>query len=132
MKTKVCSKCGKEKELSEFNKRKQILGGLARNCRECVNEYQRARFHKRRVYHIQKKYNLEWNEYLSMLDAQDHLCAICRVEPLTPYYTHIDHNHDTGEVRGLLCKSCNQGLGHFRESISSLGNAIKYLRSYDE
>lgn len=41
---------------------------------------------------------------------------------------HIDHNHVTGKVRGILCAHCNQGLGHFRDNILFLENAINYLK----
>ena len=63
-----------------------------------------------------------WEE---MIEAQQNLCLICRMkEPNT-----IDHCHTTSKVRGLLCDPCNKGLGFFRDSISSLKNAIEYLET---
>lgn len=64
-----------------------------------------------------------------MLRKQRSRCAICRKKFLkTP---HIDHSHKTGENRGLLCQDCNLGLGRFKDSITSLRNAINYLGRKD-
>ena len=63
-----------------------------------------------------------------MLDKQDGCCAICG-EPEPPYERlHIDHDHRTGVIRGLLCNNCNRGIGHLKESIPSLRAAIRYLK----
>jgi hypothetical protein len=66
---------------------------------------------------------LSLDQYYSFHEAQDFACAICKKdEPLV-----IDHDHDTGKVRGLLCNPCNKALGFFRESRSSLQSADAYL-----
>lgn len=58
---------------------------------------------------------------------QDNKCAICSEEfSNTP---HTDHDHNTGSVRGLLCRTCNTGLGCFKDSLVALKNAIDYLES---
>jgi hypothetical protein len=58
-------------------------------------------------------------------------CAICRTHlDLHSHKAHGDHDHKTGKKRGLLCRWCNLGLGHFQDSISSLRAAISYLRKY--
>jgi hypothetical protein len=64
-------------------------------------------------------------QYADLLTEQSGRCAICRVAPLGPLV--VDHNHDTGEVRGLLCDSCNMGLGRFREDAETLRVAAEYL-----
>lgn len=65
-----------------------------------------------------------------MLSRQDDRCAICRTE--IPGGRHgifnIDHNHQTGEVRGLLCSKCNVGLGCFKDDLLVLESAIDYLK----
>lgn len=68
----------------------------------------------------------------ALIAAQGGACAICR-EPLAPYFgkgtrTHVDHNHATGAVRGVLCHLCNQGLGKFRDDPARLERAAVYLR----
>lgn len=63
--------------------------------------------------------------------AQAGRCAVCEVQMLrtnrNPRAAHIDHDHTTGKVRGLLCSSCNMGLGVFKDSPDLLRQAIKYL-----
>jgi len=61
-----------------------------------------------------------------MLEEQGGLCAICRAAPAA----HVDHDHATGKVRGLLCFNCNGGLGQFKDRIQVLEAAIGYLREH--
>jgi hypothetical protein len=63
-----------------------------------------------------------------LLARQDRTCAICR-EPFEEYKPTADHDHQTGVIRGLLCKRCNAGLGMFRDSVTMLGAAIIYLET---
>ena len=73
-----------------------------------------------------KKYGLTEQQYNIMVAEQQGLCKICKT---SPERLVIDHCHETGEVRGLLCHYCNVGLGWFRDSTDSLKSAIKYLNS---
>lgn len=68
-------------------------------------------------------YGLEPEDYDRMMTEQEGICAICR----TRRPTDVDHDHDTGEVRGLLCKHCNRGLGGFQDDPDVLQRAINYL-----
>lgn len=69
-----------------------------------------------------KKYGLTPKQAHALL-FEARPCDICS----TAMGEHIDHNHDTGEVRGLLCSGCNTGLGMFRDSIHNLSSAVDYL-----
>lgn len=80
---------------------------------------------RRRKYSLKSKYNLTPTEHDALISEQNSKCAIC--EDTTKL--HIDHDHRTGVVRGLLCHSCNVSLGHFRDNIQILEKAIKYLLS---
>lgn len=60
---------------------------------------------------------------------QDGRCAICNV-PIEIKSAHLDHDHITGRIRGMLCRDCNWGLGNFKDSIESLRRAIQYLENY--
>ena len=63
-----------------------------------------------------------------MLEAQDGVCAICGKTPQQNIKRlYVDHDHETGDVRGLLCQQCNIGLGAFRDDKAVLHKAIKYL-----
>lgn len=71
------------------------------------------------------KYGLTKPQYYEMKRLQNDRCAVCGEEFLrTP---HIDHCHTTGEVRGLLCSGCNTGIGHLKDDVRILENAIRYL-----
>ena len=72
------------------------------------------------------KRGLEEGEYEALLQSQNGLCAICG-EPAGAKRLSIDHDHETGSVRGLLCTLCNSGLGHFRDNEVLLRMAIDYL-----
>lgn len=76
-----------------------------------------------------ERYGITESEYESMWQSQQGLCAICK-RPETESIRGrlcIDHCHDTGIVRGLLCGFCNTGLGGFRDNVESLRSAITYL-----
>ena len=73
-----------------------------------------------------KKYGLDRQSYQELLIKQKGKCVLCLREfSSTP---HIDHDHETGKVRGLLCYPCNSGLGQFEDDIDRLKRAIKYLK----
>jgi hypothetical protein len=78
-----------------------------------------------RNYHLKHRYGLTEAEVDAMIAAQDGLCALCRERPAE----HVDHCHLTGEVRGVLCSCCNQGLGNFRDRADTLRQAIDYLET---
>lgn len=61
-----------------------------------------------------------------MLDAQNGKCAICDAEQ--SFQLAVDHDHQTGLTRGLLCRNCNQGLGYFGDDPERLLRAINYLK----
>lgn len=79
-------------------------------------------------------YGITLDEYRVRHSAQDGLCAICgRPETATrrgkTMQLAVDHCHDTGRVRGLLCSRCNIGLGYFKHDLARLKSAMKYLRA---
>ena len=81
----------------------------------------------RRERTLRENYNMSVNDYFDMLNSQGGGCAICSTCPPQGSPLKVDHNHDTGEVRGLLCQNCNIGLGHFKDSPSLLYRGIAYL-----
>lgn len=108
-------------------------------CPDC--NYQR-RLDRSSVYKLRQTYNLTVTEYLALLEKQDYKCAIAsckRSFTAFPNFTglssapngvmpHVDHNHDTGVVRGLLCAWCNTDLGHV-ENKQWLEDALSYLKA---
>lgn len=92
---------------------------------------------KQREKYLIKKYGLNLEQYKKIHDDQNGLCKICH-NPETSLQPNgkeikdlcVDHCHKTGKVRGLLCHSCNAGIGHFGDSIEKLKSAISYLKVY--
>jgi hypothetical protein len=77
-----------------------------------------------------KSYNLTIDDYNKMFTSQNGCCKICgKHQSEFKKSLSIDHNHQTNEVRGLLCNNCNTILGHAKDDIEILQNAIKYLKS---
>lgn len=77
------------------------------------------------------KHGLEHWEFRDLVERQAGRCAICGKTP-TATSLHIDHDHATGRVRGLLCISCNTGLGKLGDSEEALMRAIDYLRGHTD
>ena len=81
---------------------------------------------------IRIKFGISPETYIEMLDKQNSRCAICgRHQEELPKRMAVDHNHDTGKVRGLLCGNCNTGIGNLRDSIDMLRKAIDYLEKHE-
>lgn len=70
---------------------------------------------------------ITWNQYQELYNAQNGCCMICN-----QYYSvlDVDHDHETGVVRGLLCNNCNKALGLFKDSIDNLQSAVLYLEKF--
>jgi hypothetical protein len=78
--------------------------------------------------YYRRTYGISADDVDAMLDAQGGGCAICGERPERLASMHVDHDHEHGHLRGLLCLSCNQGLGKFRDDPEVLVAAIEYLR----
>jgi len=76
---------------------------------------------------LKNKYGLTNESYSGLLKYQNNLCAICEKECESGRSLAVDHCHETGIVRGLLCRKCNVGIGNFRDSTNLLNKAIAYL-----
>lgn len=92
--------------------------------------------HWQQELHTIRRYGIDHEQYKNLFAAQNGVCAICfRPETEIDKRTneikslHIDHNHDTKEIRGLLCGKCNKGIGHFEDVAASLKSAICYLEN---
>lgn len=82
-----------------------------------------------RALHLKREYGISSDEYDTLLLKQNGQCCICGTASGTQTL-HVDHCHTTGTIRGLLCNSCNTGLGHFRDNPALLQKAITYLKEF--
>lgn len=118
--SKTCPICNIIKPLSEFFSYK--IGSHHSCCKDCSKS-------KSHIYHKNTyryaKYGITKEQFNELFKNQEGKCPICRTE--LKKEIHIDHDHTTGQVRGILCGKCNKGLGQFNDNIKSLTNAIKYL-----
>lgn len=79
---------------------------------------------------LEYRYGISLEAYMAQAEKQGGRCAICQQTPKDRLC--VDHDHDTGEMRGLLCRHCNSGLGHFKDDPSLLRVALNYLeRAHD-
>jgi hypothetical protein len=143
---RTCIKCHETKDIEEFYKSRRSKDNYAlrytTECKECSLKNRREHYveNKERIMdsHRFRSYGITKEEYGEMLQDQDGKCAICkREESACASITKkvralaVDHCHVTGNVRGLLCRACNLGIGHFGDNLGTLEEAIKYLESTD-
>jgi hypothetical protein len=76
--------------------------------------------------HLKRRYGLTEAQVAERIEAQSGLCAICRAKPAE----HVDHCHLTGDVRGILCFTCNVGLGSFGDSDHLMRLAADYVQGH--
>lgn len=86
-------------------------------------------YNRKRKYELMKEYGITPMEYDDMLEEQEFRCAICSTDvPGHKGMFMVDHDHETGVVRGLLCNTCNSGLGMFKDNTDLMLKAIDYLK----
>lgn len=150
---KWCSKCLTTKDRTEFNRAFTKPDGLQGWCRKCAAFYLRSPSRKayakkygestrgkaatkkyatsakgqrvRKANHIKRAYGLSLTRFAALVSEQNGLCKICHTTPSTPL--HVDHDHVTGRVRGLLCVSCNRSIA-ILDNPGLLDSAMQYLK----
>jgi hypothetical protein len=126
---KWCPSCATFRAVEDFGSNRSTVDGRRAYCKPCHNEIGRRnrelRHGSTREYHLRRRYGIGVAEYDAMVEAQGGVCALCRERKPQ----HVDHDHLTKQIRGVLCSCCNQGLGNFRDSVASLRAAIDYLET---
>lgn len=147
--SKACNECAETKPLTEFYKHPRMRDGHFNRCKVCDRARARASMQKLREaggytepkygrssqYHrrvrLKSKYGITPEEVDAMLDSQGGTCAICGTDdPGGRGFWNVDHDHDTGKVRGLLCTSCNRGIGLLGDNVDRLMSAAAYLLAH--
>ena len=137
---KKCARCYHVLSLSAFTVRQSgsRKGHPMSYCKKCRVKRQALRYDNDtymrivRPYQLKTKYGITQEDYNKLLEEQGSKCAICGTEDGASAKGSstfsIDHCHDTGKVRGLLCNTCNRGLGLFKDNPAVLRAAIQYLK----
>lgn len=132
-----CSTCKERKPREAFSLSRGHYDGLSAVCKVCSSKASTAWMKSlppeeakklRRKQVLKRNYGMTLDDYFALVESQDGMCGICR-DPLTEgrIGAQVDHDHKTGNVRGILCVKCNAGLGQFRDNIGFLASAIGYL-----
>lgn len=150
--TKPCRVCGKDQPISQFNKDRWTSDGLGYECKTCsraknrrlyaanpsagrlrAKEWRESNQEKHRAITrrclVRRLYGISVEDFDRMVVEQSGLCLICHRNPY-PKKLHVDHDHSSGKVRGLLCGHCNSLLGMAKDNTSILASAIAYLEAY--
>ncbi|WP_045878712.1 endonuclease VII domain-containing protein [Pseudofrankia sp. DC12] len=124
---RTCPDCGERKPVAEFAAKSRASDGLHTYCRPC-NSIRTVASAERlygtvRNLRFLTRYGLTAEQVDAMLEEQGGRCAICKEKPAA----HVDHDHATGEVRGVLCFTCNVGLGNLKDDVGRIHDAMCYL-----
>lgn len=143
----ICKICERELPLSEFGPNKAMRLGLKRECKKCLSEKAMRWVDKNpdRALnaHLRRRFGITLDDYNAILADQGGVCAVCGKPPViysTPGGRRrqgrqvkprlvVDHDHETGKVRGLLCVLCNRGIGFLQDNPEILRQALEYLEN---
>lgn len=109
--------------------REKDAEAFRKKSREAQARYRASPTNTIHLRYLKKRYGITVEQYAEMFDKQKGGCAICGKEP-DRIRLHVDHDHATGKVRGLLCFDCNLVLGHARDNTAILDAAKAYLLSH--
>ena len=132
-----CKKCA-IKKLNYWRDKnpEKVQRSVKEHYRKHINEYknraQQCYLRNPEKWNL-RRYRMTPEEYEKLLKIQNGVCAIClNVESIKrKKRLSVDHNHQTGKIRGLLCSKCNNGIGWFKEDLVILNRAVEYLRASD-
>lgn len=137
MDTKHCKRCDQTKPVTEFFRERRRADGYTYLCKKCsmgnTKKWVGENRDKRKDYYLRRTYGLTLVQYNEMLDAQGGVCAICGTDDpkgKSGTYFVVDHDHETGDNRGLLCNRCNRAIGLLGEDPGVLKSAVDYLKRY--
>ncbi|MDX3644289.1 endonuclease VII domain-containing protein [Streptomyces sp. MB09-02B] len=113
---KLCRTCGEIKPHDEWHRNATASDGLSTRCKAC-------RAVQSRQGHLKREYGITEAERDELIASQGGVCCIC----LAALPAHVDHCHETGRVRGVLCFSCNAALGQFKDRPDVMRRAATYV-----
>lgn len=142
--TLVCRSCGITKPIGAFSPQRGSKYGVRRRCKACHSEaameYRDRDPDVQLNAHLMRKFGITLAEYNALLEKQGGVCAICGEPPTLALGLQsrrqgrvvrprlvVDHCHETGQVRGLLCTPCNRGIGFLGDDPARVRAALSYL-----
>jgi hypothetical protein len=130
-----CNICKELKEIDLFVKRNNRISGIQPYCKDCHNKKTRKKYSSTamRNYDLKRSYGIDLDYYNSLLKQQNNCCKICKthiseIKSKTKSNFCVDHCHKTKAIRGLLCDSCNRGIGLLKDDYNVLLSAYNYLK----
>lgn len=136
MANKQCLNCKEVKDLDDFNPQKGGKLGRRSRCKSCLSIERTKYKEAQRNWNYLSKYNITIEEYEVMFKNQNECCKICGTSNPSPRKQDqnffVDHCHETGKVRGLLCNWCNRGLGYFKDDLDLLNKAMEYINEHKD
>lgn len=137
--SRVCKKCDLRKPMEKFHWASKKTC-RRRKCKSCTYSEFQARLAEdptkiraiARAAYLKKNYGITLEEELAMLAACGNRCEICKKEIPNKGDWRIDHDHETGAVRGILCNQCNLGIGMLQDSQQVMLAAIQYLKDHND
>jgi hypothetical protein len=135
----VISSCKKCSALLPFGKTTKF-----QYCANCYPDFKREYDRQRRLQNLKKDpdfdrrrdlkkhYGISLEDYEFLFHSQGAKCAICKSTKPKGKGWHIDHDHKSGQIRGILCHYCNLGIGHFKDNERAIRSAIEYLNTWEQ
>jgi len=128
-----CMKCREVKPSTEFCRNKRTATGFHFYCKPCHARQRRESLERRhggssRHYHLVQKYGIGADKVDELIRQQGGLCAVCRRREAK----QVDHNHETGAVRGIVCLLCNAAMGAFHDDSDLIRRAIAYVEGHSD
>jgi hypothetical protein len=131
---KQCGVCGLTKSINEFYVSKRNKTGYRGECKQCSLEYHQKHPEVRRRCNLRKIFGITVEEYDAALALQGKKCGCCgiSVNDKKPRNFAVDHCHETGALRGILCRDCNLAIGFLGDNLSGIEKAIRYLEKFEQ
>lgn len=125
---RVCVWCNISQPIENFTPSKRNTGGRERACKNCrwIKRDKEAHKTSGRRHTLMRNYGITLEDYRTLEIQQDYKCALCNKTPKQKLA--VDHCHETGRIRGLLCHSCNTSLGKLGDSVESIERVLRYLK----
>jgi hypothetical protein len=119
--------------VTDFYKHRVVKGGRENKCKECRHTYDKSHYNStlNRAKHFKRDYKITLEDYDQMLEHQGGVCAACSGRHKDGRRLHVDHDHKTGQVRGLLCTKCNTAIGLMNDDVMTAMKIVSYLCGRD-